>query len=80
MFHVRRNQQPNSAPVASNYIPGQVWHFKTPSDQSAVKLMILLVESYANFGTLVHILLTGVRLPNGKTTFYMVFNNTQLNE
>jgi hypothetical protein len=62
-----RKAQTTAAP-ASKYHPGQVWSFKTPSDQPDAKLTILLVESYPKIGTVVHIAVSGVHLPHGNTT------------
>lgn len=62
-----RKAQSTSVP-ASKYRPGQVWSFKTPGDQPDAKLTILLVENYPKVGTVVHIAVSGVRLPHGNTT------------
>ncbi len=50
--------------TASRYKPGQVWSLRAPSDSGAV-LTILRVEANPKIGTIVHVALSGLSLPNG---------------
>src|SRR5664280_563585 len=53
--------------TASRYKPGQVWSFRSPSDQPGAVLTVLRVETNPKLGVIVHVALSGVRLPNGGT-------------
>ncbi len=59
---------PMNLPPASRFRPGQVWAFKTPADQPDAQLTILLVESRVPIGTIVHVGISGLTLPNGGST------------
>ncbi len=51
--------------TASRYKPGQVWSLRTPSEQSGAVLRVLRVEANPKLGTIVHVALSGLNLPNG---------------
>jgi hypothetical protein len=53
--------------TASRYKPGQVWSFRSPSDQASAVLTVLRVETNPKLGTIVHIAFSGVSFPNGGT-------------
>lgn len=50
---------------ASKYRAGQVWAIVTPPDQPDARLTVLKVDSHERLGTVIHISLSGVELPNG---------------
>src|SRR2546425_8916772 len=53
--------------TTSRYKPGQVWSFHTPADQPAALITVLRVETNPKLGSIVHVALSGVSLPNGGT-------------
>ena len=47
------------------YQAGQVWAILTPPDQPDARVTVLRVDHHPRLGTVVHITLSGVELPNG---------------
>lgn len=64
----RQSDHAMNTPPDSRFRPGQVWAFKTPADQPDARLTILLVESRAPTGTIVHVAVSGLTLPTGGST------------
>ena len=48
----------------AKYSPGQVWNYKTRSDESASTVTILRVESLPKAGVVIHVRIDGIRLKN----------------
>jgi hypothetical protein len=63
------SKQPAAPPEqpGSKFCAGQVWAFKTPTNQPNARLTILRVESGGKLGTIVHVALSGVSYGNGQT-------------
>src|SRR5690242_13227959 len=63
------SNQPAALPEqpASKFRAGQVWAFKTPTNQPNAKVTVLRVENGGKLGTIVHIALSGVSYGNGQT-------------
>jgi hypothetical protein len=57
-----------SNPSLSKYRPGQVWAFHSSTVAPGATLTILRVENHEQLGKIVHISVSGLRLPNGGTT------------
>ena len=67
LIFARKSRGPKLA-LNSKYHAGQSWTFHTPADQPNAKLTILLVEAHPQLGTIVHIALSGLSLPNGASS------------
>jgi hypothetical protein len=61
-------QVPSAPPPLSKYRPGQVWAFHASTVAPGATLTILRVENHEQFGKIVHISVSGVRLPKGGTS------------
>src|SRR5437868_8252923 len=54
-----------ASPVSpAEFLPGQVWSYKTRAGESDSTLTILKVENYSDLGRVVHIRVDGVRIKN----------------
>ncbi len=54
-----------TTPIPVEYRAGQVWAIVTPPDQPDARLTVLKVDTHERLGTVIHIALSGVELPNG---------------
>lgn len=54
--------------MRSKFQAGQEWKFNAPEGQPGARLIILKVENGGKLGTLVHVAVTGMLLPNGGTS------------
>ena len=58
-------RRPSTAEQPQGYQAGQVWAILTPPDQPDARVTVLRVDNHERIGTVVHISLSGVELPNG---------------
>lgn len=58
-------RRPGTAERPDGYRAGQVWAILTPPDQPDARVTVLRVDNHERLGTVVHIMLSGVELPNG---------------
>ena len=58
-------RRPGTDNQPEGYRAGQVWAILTPPDQPDARVTVLRVDHHERLGTVVHISLSGVELPNG---------------
>ncbi|WP_395752418.1 SseB family protein [Prosthecobacter sp.] len=67
------------SPPAAKYLPGQVWKISGLESGFEAELTVLYVETKEQTGTIVHIAVSGLNLPNGGTTIsHMPFTEDAL--
>ncbi len=75
-------QAPPIQPASiQKYQPGQVWAFKDSESEPDARVTVLRVDHIDTQGTVVHISVSGINLPNGGTVIgHMPFTEAALNQ